>query len=339
MTETAPAQRRCLLIVPLTFYSFHSTLAAALERRGYSVDLLNEEFPANPLGKILGKLALPALRVLTLAGLRKRLDARAPYDLVVIIKGRGIGPAALDYLGTRARRIVGYNFDSFEYNPSARDWHQLTDRYATFDIEDARRTNVPLVHLFSAAQNPESSAQRPYDLSIVQRVHSDRMAYAAKMLDALPPGARSFVFLFESSKLLLFLGVLRNPLLYRRLWPHISFKPMSYARAMQVFAESRVTFDYAHPRQSGITVRCFEAQSLGTAILTNNRHAVESGMFPLGSIAYMPPDATPDAIRQSLEALSSRADVPFVRTLDDFLDDLLGETARQEQPTERHIES
>ena len=331
MTETAPVQRRCLLIAPLTFYSFHSTLTAALERRGYSVDLLNEEFPVNFIGKILGKLALPALRFLTLAGLRKRLDARAPYDLVVIIKGRGLGPAALEYLRTRALRIVGYNFDSFEYNPSARDWHELTDRYATFDIEDARRTNLPLVHLFSAAQNPAPSVQRPYDLSIVQRVHSDRLAYAAKMLDALPQGTRSFVFLFESSRLLFFLGVLRNPLLYSRLWPYISFKPMSYARAMEVLAESRVTLDYAHPRQSGITVRCFEAQSLGTAILTNNRQAVESGMFSPDSIAYVPLDETPDAIRRSLEAFSSLVHVPTVRTLDDFLDDLLDETAWQKQ--------
>lgn len=316
--------RRCLLIAPLTFYSFHSTLAAALEQRGYKVDLFNEEFPANALGKILGKLALPVLRVLTLAGLRKRLEASEPYDLVVIIKGRGLGPAALSYLRTRARRIVGYNFDSFEYNPSARDWHPMTDRYATFDIVDAGQTNLPLVHLFSAAQTPDTTAQRPYYLSIVQRVHSDRLVYAARMLDALPKGAQSFVFLYQSSKLLFLFGILRHPLLYRRLWAHISFRPLSYARAMQVLAGSRVTFDYAHPRQSGITVRCFEAQSLGTAILTNNRHAVESGLFQPGSIAYLAPDATPEDIRRSLGDLAAQLPSPRSRTLDDFLDDLLG---------------
>jgi len=319
--------RRCLLLAPLTFYSFHSILAAALEQRGYAVDLLNEEFPANSFGKVLGKLALPALRVLTLAGLKKRLNAREPYDLVVIIKGRGLGPAALRYLRTRARRIVGYNFDSFEYNPSARDWHFLTDHFATFDIEDARQTNLPLVHLFSAAQYLDPMAPPIYDLSIVQRVHSDRLAYAVKMLDALPNGARSFVFLFQGSKLLFLLGVLRHPLLYRKLWAHISFTPLSYSRAMQVLAQSRITFDYAHPRQSGITVRCFEAQSLGTAILTNNRHAVESGMFQPGSIVYIAPNATPEAIRRSLDELAAMAPTPTARTQNDFLDDLLRETS------------
>jgi hypothetical protein len=318
-------KRRCLLIAPLTFYSFHSSLAAALEQRGYAVELLNEEFPANTLGKILGKLALPILRVLTLAGIKKRLEVCEPYDLVLVIKGRGLGPAALTYLRTRARRIVGYNFDSFEYNPSARDWQPLTDRYATFDIVDAEQINLPLVHLFSAAQTPDLAAQRPYYLSIVQRVHSDRLAYAAKMLDALPKGAQSFVFLYQSSKLLFLFGILRHPLLYRRMWAHISFTPLSYARAMQVLAASRVTFDYAHPRQSGITVRCFEAQNFGTAILTSNRHAVESGLFQPGSIAYLAPDATPEEIQRSLDALAAQVPTPKSRTLDDFLDDLLGE--------------
>lgn len=123
------------------------------------------------------------LRRLTLRGIRKRLDALAPYDLVLIVKGRGLGPEALAYLRTRAHRIVGYNFDSFRFNPSPLDWQHLTDRYCTFDIEDAAEWGIPLVHLFSAATTP-SARERRYDISIVQRVHSDRLAYADRSLRA-----------------------------------------------------------------------------------------------------------------------------------------------------------
>lgn len=323
MTGQAPmALKRCLLIAPLTFYSFHQTLAQGLERRGYVVKMLNEEFPANTFGKVLGKLALPILRRLTLKGLKAQLDAREPFDLVLIIKGRGLGPDALGYLRGKARRIVGYNFDSFRFNPSPREWRHLTDRYATFDIRDSVEFGLPLVHLFSDATTPPAS-NRLYDVSIVQRVHSDRLAYADLLLRALPKGSRPFVFLYESNPLTFALGLLRHPWLYARLWPHISFNPLPYAEAMAAIAGSRVTIDYAHPRQTGITIRCFEAQSLGVAVLTSNFEAVECGVFDPGSIAYLPRDADPANVTALLADLSRKQPKPRRRSLDDFLDDLL----------------
>jgi len=316
--------QRCLLITPLTFYTFHHILADGLKRRGYMVETLNEEFPANPFGKILGKLALPLLRMSTLRGLKTRLDHLEPFDLVVIIKGRGLGRAALHYLRTKARRIVGYNFDSFGFNPSPLDWHTLTDRYATFDIDDAVRYSIPLVHLFSAATPSEDLHQR-HDLSIVQRVHSDRLGYAERLLTALPDGWRPFVFLFESSYLTFALGLLRSPLLYLRMRKYISFKALSYTDAMAGLQGSRVTFDFAHPKQSGITVRCFEAQSLGVAILTNNLAAMHSSVFEPGTIAYLPPDADAAMITTLLEDLAEKRPAPKARTLEVFLDELLAQ--------------
>lgn len=316
------ASKRCLLIAPLTFYSFHRTLADGLQRRGYTVDMLNEEFPANIFGKVLGRLALPVLRRLTLRGLKARLDRRAFYDLVLIVKGRGLGPAALAYLRTRARRIVGYNFDSFRFNPSPLDWRELTDRYATFDIRDASEHGIPLVHLFSAAAMPPAEKCQ-FDISIVQRVHSDRLAYTDHLLRSLPSNARVFVFLYESSPLTFVLSLFRHPRLCTRLWRHISFKPLPYAQAMDALRHSRVTFDYAHPHQSGITVRCFEAQSLGVAVLTNNRDAVDSGLFAPGSIAHLPEQADPATVAALVASLSGQPVEPRCRGLQQFLDDLL----------------
>jgi len=318
--------RRCLLIAPLTFYTFHHTVCEGLEARGYEVDLLNEEFPANAFGKILGKLALPILRRLTLRGLRARLKARPRYDLVVIIKGRGLGLTALKYLRSQADRIVGYNFDSFCFNPSPLDWHAQTDRYATFDIDDAAAYDLPLVPLFSAALEGMVQVERGTDLSVVMRVHSERLAYIDQVLAALPEVPK-FVFLYESSYLTFALGFLRNPLLYMRLWKYISFKPLSYTEAMGALAASKVTLDYAHPQQSGITVRCFEAQSLGVAILSNNRSVVASEEFSPGATSWAPLGANPADLRAAFSALCQRAPKQRARILSDFLDDLLAESS------------
>lgn len=314
--------RRCLLIAPLSFYSFHKTVSTGLEQMGYEVETLNDEYPSNSFGKVLGKVALPLLRTLTLRSLQRLLDERPRYDLVLIIKGRGLGPDAIRYLKSRADRVVGYNFDSFRFNPSPLDWHQLTDRYCTFDIQDAQSWCLPLVHLFSAAELPPAR-ERSYDLSIIQRVHSDRLAFAELILQALPSDARKFIFLYESSWLTFTLGLLRHPLLYVRLWPHISFKPLSYAKAMDILGSSRITFDYAHPLQSGVTIRCFESQSLGVSILTNNQDAVHSGLFTQESIAYLPKDADQATASALISRLLKHRPEPLCRSLDDFLNDLL----------------
>ena len=323
---------RCLLIAPLHFYGFASKLGNGLEARGYEVVLKNEEYPTGLAGRLMGFFLTWLIRRSTYRAFATLLDAEPRFDLVLIIKGRGMSPELIQLFEQKAGRVVAYNYDSFTRNPASRDWFRAVKGFRTFDIEDARDHDLTLVHLFSAAPEVET-AERKILVSVIQRRHSDRLRYAKLIVDAVPADQR-FVFLYEWSKLTLILGFLRSPRLYMQMWEYISFDPLPYEDAMARMATSKVTFDFAFPGQSGVTVRCFEAQSLGTAILTNNRHAVESGIFQPGSIAYMPPDATPKDIRQSLAALARSAPSPAARTLDDFLDDLLGQAPEPEQQTE-----
>lgn len=316
--------RRCLLISPLTFYTFHEHLTEALERAGYSVDLLNEEYPANIVGKILAKLALPIVRQTTLSVLRKHLAVRKRYDLVLIVKGRGLGPAAIKLLKQHADRVVGYNFDSFRFNPSPLDWYALTDRYATFDIVDAHNFNLPLVHLFSAATGVTAAPAPPYDISIVMRVHSDRLTYVDRVLRA-SAGRPAFVFLYASNWLTFLTHALRSPGAAFRLRQHISFTPLSYEKAMLAIANSHATLDYAHPLQSGITVRCYEALGMGVPVITNNAHVARAGAFPEGAVATFPLDGQPDRLARIMTEISKHQIETTPRTIDDFIADLLHE--------------
>ena len=74
------SKSKCLLISPISFYTFHENIVEALERGGYAVDVINEEFPANNFGKALGKVSLPILRWFTLRGLVKRLEKLEVFE-------------------------------------------------------------------------------------------------------------------------------------------------------------------------------------------------------------------------------------------------------------------
>jgi hypothetical protein len=317
-------RRRCLLIAPLTFYTFHETVKAALEDLNYDVDLLNEEYPANTLGKLLAKCLRPLVRMTTLSALRVHLATHPTYDLVLIIKGRGLSPKAIDLLKQHANRVIGYNFDSFRLNASPLDWHSRTDRFATFDVVDSEVYGIPLVHLFSSAEGMLADLNPLYDVSIVMKVHSNRLAYVDRFMQSLV-GRSMFVFLFERNWATFLFHFLRAPGPALRLRRYISFKPLSYIQAMKAIASSRATLDYAHPLQSGITVRCFEAQSMGVPVITNNPHVISANVFPSGSVVTFLGDSDPAELAQSIGGLAAGRGNPVYRSTRCFVSELIEE--------------
>lgn len=311
-----------MLITPLSFYTFHNSLLNELKKRGYQVDLINDEFPSNIFGQIFSRISLSLLRYLTLRHLIEKLKRESPYDLIMIIKGRGLSAKSLEFLRTKAKIIVGYNFDSFLFNPSPLDWKHLTDRYTTFDINDSKTYELPLVHLFSDV-NVVPCESREYDLSIIQRIHSDRLSSVHNLLKSVPNTFNTFIFLYEKNVITCIINFLRDPFHYICLWPYISFKPMSYSKAMDKLRCSWITFDNAHPLQTGITIRCFEAQSLGVFILTNNQEVVKSGIFSESTIACIPRRFNSAKVTQILIELLRKSPSRYVRDAQDFIDDLI----------------
>lgn len=319
---------RCLLVLPLGFYAFGHTLRRELELRGMQVVMENDEFPISMLGKVMGKLgALNLLRRFTLKAFIKRYgDGGRHFDLVIIIKGRGVGNELIAFLRSIARRLVAYNFDSFRFNPSPLDWWQGVHRYCTFDIEDAREHHLPLVHLFSAIPTGMALGQKKYDISVLMKNHSERLAYTDQILTALP-GLSSFTYIFEPYLLSFMFGLLRTPRLYLKYWKSIHFRPLPYQDFLRVLSESRVTADYAHPSQSGITIRCFEARSVGAAIVTNNAHVFCHPSFSTQTVVHFPLGGNALQLAADVRRLLDEAPSSSVRSVADFMSDLLGETA------------
>ncbi len=317
--------KNLLLILPLTFYGFGKTLSKSLEARGYVVQMDNDEFPANVWGKILGKLGLFAmLRRITLRHYQQRYRAGSDsFDTVLIVKGRGVGPALIDHLRSLSRHVIGYNFDSFGFNPSPLAWKHAANRYCTFDIQDARDHHLPLVHLFSALPPGAGTSSKRIDVSVLMKNHSQRLAYVDQVLGALPPGVSTRIFIFETNALTAVVGALRSPRLYRKYWRHIHFTALPYEQFLDALGQSRVTVDFAHPSQTGITIRCFEAASLGVSVITNNRYTLDHPFFSSGAAAHVPLGAEPESFRDAIERLLTQAPALQARGVDDFLNELL----------------
>ena len=324
--------KRCLLVMPQDFYAFAKTIAQALEGLGYAVTRANDEYPANMIGKIMGKLDLPLVRWSTRRVIRQRFLSGPRWDLVVICKGRGVGAALAGDFRKHADRVVGYHFDALAYDPATLRWCAHVDRVTTFDYRDAAAHNWPVVELFSSLPAPDPLPPLHYKVSAVVRNHSQRLAYIDRVLTKLGT-AETFVFLYEKSRLGFWRKAVLAPRLYWKWRKCISYVPLPYADYVRVLATSAFTIDYAHPKQSGVTIRCFEALATGARIITNNPSTFVSVYFgPDNAVNFMM-DGSAEDLRAMVTAFDGVGRPRQARrTPQQFVADIVGE------PSSRSVE-
>lgn len=323
MTEAA--RKQCLLIMPLSFYSFAKLFGQALEDLGYEVVLANEEYPENALGKLLGKLDLPISRILTRRRIRSSFLAGKHYHLVVIVKGRGIGLELARELHQHSHRVVGYHFDSLSYDRATEGWARGVDRVSTFDYRDAKAKNWPLVELFSAVAPPVSAVAPTISFSTIMRNHSGRLKYLDEVTRALnlrPSDITAYIYEQDIRSLLF--NFIRHPIIYWRWNRHIHRLPLPYEEYRRILESSDFTIDFAHPKQTGLTMRCFEALAAGAKIITNNSMIAESPYFESANAIIFERGGSAAELKRRVARLRGSRPHPVWRSARDCLVEIIG---------------
>lgn len=316
-------KKTCLLVMPLPFYSFARIMRGNLEAMGYTVTEANDEYPQHPVGRVLGKLDLPISRWWTRRVFARRFLAGERRDLILIIKGRGVGPELVADMKRNADRVVGFHFDALSYDRATERWGATVDRVTTFDYRDAQTKGWPVVELFSGQPPVVPPPPVRYRISAIQRNHSHRLTYLDRVLTELGT-EDSFVFLYEKGVLSFTANALRSPLLYWKWRKSISFKPLAYDQYVDALAASDFTLDYAHPRQTGATMRCFEALAMGVKLITNNPHTADSPHFGPNNAIVFALDGDPNALRSDVERLRGLRPEPVQRSPKQFLTEVIG---------------
>ncbi|GAB5348750.1 glycosyltransferase family protein [Alteriqipengyuania sp. 357] len=321
-----PVTKTCLLILPRTFYSFAKMFGNALRDLGYEVTEANEEYPENPLGKVMAKLDLEVARRITRRVINERFLAGKRYDLVVIIKGRGVGKQLVADLKAHAGKVVGYHFDALAYDRATERWAEGIDRVSTFDSRDAKAKGWPLVELFSAEAPPAEPQPIEIGFSAIMRNHSNRLAYldaVVRALDIEPED--SFFYIFEQDVRSLAWNFLKQPRLYRRWRKHIHRTPLPYEEYRRVLATSDFTIDYAHDKQTGLTMRSFEALASGAKLITNNPHVTRSPHFDEAHRIVFRPGDDPATLQREVAARKGKRPAIRWRSVTDCLLEIIGE--------------
>jgi hypothetical protein len=271
--------KSCLIISPTSFYGLHSSIAKEISSRGYYVTIMNDEYPNSQLGLLIGNFANALSRLITYRHYYALLNnSSIKYDLIVIFKGRGVSLRLIELLRNHAQRVISYNWDSLRYFNGPINWYKSVDKYSTFDFTDSNEINVQRIDLFSERCSTEIS-NKNIDISCIMKNHSDRLVYLDRIYKALNKTNTFYIYIYEKNFLTLLRNLFRHPLLIYRWRKFIYFKGLSIDDFLQKLGSSKFTLDYAHPKQSGITMRCFQAMAFGTRIITNNKSVALPGSF------------------------------------------------------------
>jgi hypothetical protein len=314
--------KSCLLIIQRSFYSFEKQITDVLIAKGYHVVAANDEYPANNFGKILGKLHIPILLPITEAVITKNHLTNKKYDLVLIFKGRGIGKSLIQKINNVSERVIGFNWDSFKFNKAPLRWYKYTNKYCTFDYLDAARYSLPLIELFTSIKERSDHTDKKYDISVLMRNHSGRLRYINKVLSTLKQ-KEVFIFIYELNIFYFLINFMRSPSLYLKYRKYISYKSLSYFEYITLLSQSKFTVDYAHPYQTGITMRCFEAISSETKIITNNPYAEHCKYLNKLNCLVFQEDESPSLLIDRFNEVKNVPAIFRIRTITEFIDELL----------------
>ncbi len=316
--------KKCLLISQLKFYNMPKAIAQELGARGYDVDFLNDEYPDSLLGLVIGNFINPLSRYITFKKLSNYLSRpnKKHYDLVIIIKGRGVSPKLIELLNLHSERVVGYAWDSFGFFPGPLDWFRSVQSFKSFDYQDCEKYSLEQVDLFTEIV-PVLTSSRDIDISCIVKNHSDRLLYLDKIYSHLSQHFNFYVYIYEKNILTFVRNFFQHPLLIIKWRRHINFKWLSSVDFISLMSRSKYTIDYAHHLQSGITLRCFQAVACGTRVITNNESIRKSKVFLPDQYVIFNFSNNGEEMRNHVASNLNAEQTPAYRTIVNFVDDIL----------------
>ena len=312
----------CLLIFPQSFYSFSNYIKNHLTSIGYDVETINDEFPDNTLGKIMGTLQMSIHTSISEKVITEKYVNGKTYDLILIFKGRGMSKSLIENFKLISPKVIAYNFDSFSYFKNAKSWYKSVNSYYTFDYKDAKDFCLPIIELFSSLPLSTNKKEIKYSVSAIVRNHSNRIKFIDNVLVGLNE-KNTFVYIYEKNIISFVINFFKNPVLYMKYRKMIHFKTLSYDEYINVLNQSDFTIDYAHPKQTGITIRCFEASSCRTKTITNNAFVLNNSNFNSTNTIVFNQHTNMDDFRNNYKRIKNILPKLYNRSIGDFMTELL----------------
>lgn len=284
MSEAVKSMSRVLLVAPLTF-NYHVSICDALREIGFDPTWWNDKASTSTLYKLALRLLPRCTRLITEKHFIDQID-RMPADSVdhvLLIKAEGLNARVVRHLRERhpSATLGLYLWDGMENVEGIGELAPLADAVSSFDPVDARKYGWNYRPLFArnVAISATDQVPKAFDWCFIGTIHSDRHRVISRLRHVSGGAAKSFVFAYFQSPMVLRVRKLFDWTLWAAPSGTLSTTPMAAADVARIIARSRAVLDVEHPRQRGLTMRTIETLLAGNKLLTTNQHLLDCDLY------------------------------------------------------------
>ena len=278
------AGKRVLLIAP-KFFGYEADIHREIERRGAQVDFIPDRPFSSSWLKAIARVYRPAVTIYSERAMDRRIReicGSAPYDVVLVIIGEGLTEnhiRTLRILNPKARFVL-YMWDSFDNKKFVRRNLRHFDAASTFDREDAKAYGMQFRPLFYVPGFDQDATQAiKYEVSFIGTAHSDRYRIVHNLQAALPKNARTFFYLYLQAPWVFIVRRVFDRNLSGSKRNEFRFDPIPKSKVQEVFSHSFAILDIEHPKQTGLTMRTFEAIGARKKLITTNQDVINYDFY------------------------------------------------------------
>ncbi|RYF21174.1 MAG: hypothetical protein EOO77_06545 [Oxalobacteraceae bacterium] len=265
-----------ILFFAVRYFGYEQHIIQELRRRGAEVDYLPDRPFNTPLMTAITRYSRATIMLFAERFYRRRLIefGSRQYDLVFVINGQTMSRRFIRDLRRRMPKahFLFYIWDSMANKPKAKEILPYFDECVTFDPAAAERYGMRMLPLFFAPGFDPVTDEPDYDLSFIGTAHSDRFHIISSIDRSLSPEVSRRWYLFLQARWVYWVQKLLNPAFKRARFRDFGYIPLPFSEVQSVFRKSRVIVDTEHPRQTGLTMRTFEAIGAGKKLITTNAH-------------------------------------------------------------------
>ncbi|WP_337240682.1 hypothetical protein [Proteus faecis] len=202
---------------------------------------------------------------------------------IFIIRGRFIPVDILkDFMKKNEIKIKVYQWDSFQNNPNAINLSSIIKEFYSFDFSDCEKYKLSYLPLFySKYCEPPQNNSKIYFVSFIGSYHGDRYKKLITLKETLKE-KNLFIYLYLSP--LVYIKMLINgkaPNL-----KNIRFRKLSYEKMLEKTSQSTYVIDLQSEKQTGITIRTYEALAMGCKVYSTNKN-IESEFPNTDMVEYI----------------------------------------------------
>lgn len=266
------------------FFGYEETLRYEIEKYGYDCLLINSEPKFNLVDAMRNKINKQHYIHKTQKYIKETIKTVSECDLLIIVFSPKLSSQALSIFRKKFPkiRIVYYIWDSVANFPNVLDIASAADEVFSFDKTDCKRFGYKFLPLFYS-ESKDSKCKVVYDYSMVFSIYPKKITNYLKLKEALPRQLNGKKHIYCSKKMFYYYKLFyKNFRLIQR--NEIAFNTLERENVYSIFKQSRVTIDCPLESQHGLTMRTFEALSLGIKIVTTNKDIMNYDFYSSDNI-------------------------------------------------------